>query len=68
MNHIYYSRKKRKFLFEKILKTNDFTISTGKATMWDSTAAQNKAKVVYVADPQLLGWCDAVPVFKHRVG
>ncbi|XP_063869215.1 histone deacetylase 8-like isoform X1 [Scylla paramamosain] len=34
--------------------------------MLDDTAVENKGEVVYVADPKLLSWCDAVPVFRQR--
>ena len=36
--------------------------------MLEDTAVRSKGEVVYVADPKLLSCCDAVPVFKQRVG
>ena len=34
----------------------------------ETMSSEGKAEVVYVADTKLLRWCDAVPVFSHRVG
>lgn len=47
---------------------DNFAIPTDQEGMFEDTPAENEAEVVYVADPKLLSWCDAVPVFRQRVG